>query len=199
MPFVTEEVWQRLGTGESIVIAEWPASEAFAEHEAVPAEEAESFAFVQSLVVALRRFRAEHRIPPKTPLTVRIVEREPVRELVLPSLRIMLERLAGVGDWTIVDADDGARDAARLLVDGQTVLVPVGDLFDVEAELARLRKALDGVTRDEGRSRGRLGNDAFTANAPPEVVDKERARLAKLEDERSALREQIAQLESAGG
>jgi valyl-tRNA synthetase len=199
MPFVTEEVWQRLGIGESIVVAEWPAPDAFVDHETVPAEEAESFAFVQSLVVALRRFRAEHRIPPKTPLEVRIVQREPARELVLPALSVVLERLAGVRRWSIVDTDDGARDAARLLVAGETVLVPIGDLFDVDAELGRLRKALDAAARDEERSRGRLANEAFAANAPPEIVDKERARLARLEDERALLLEQIAQLENAGG
>jgi valyl-tRNA synthetase len=199
MPFVTEEVWQRLGIGESVVIAEWPAADTFVDHEVVPSDEAESFSFVQSLVVALRRFRAEHRIPPKTSLDIRIVRREGVRELVLPSLSIVLERLAGVHRWSVVDAEDGARRAARLLVDGETVLVPVGDLFDVRAELARLRKALNEVAGDEDRSRARLANAAFTANAPPEIVEKERARLTRLEDERVALGEQIAQLETAGG
>jgi valyl-tRNA synthetase len=109
-----------------------------------------------------------------------------------------VRRLAGASSVTFVPPDADAGGAARLLVDGETVLVPVGDLFDVGSELDRLRTALEGLSKDEATSRQRLANDAFTAKAPAEVVEKERARLAKIEDEAAALREQIAQLEGAG-
>jgi valyl-tRNA synthetase len=198
MPFVTEEVWQRLAIGESIVIAAWPSPDAEADLEALGAREVETFPFVQELVSAVRRFRSEHRIPQKAPLEIRIVERgRDLRSLVEP-FAADVQRLAGVTSVSFVGPDAEARGAARLLVDGETVLVPIGDLFDVEAEVARLRSALANLEQDEARSRGRLANEAFTTNAPPDVVEKERARLAKIEDEAAALREQIAQLESAG-
>jgi valyl-tRNA synthetase len=198
MPFVTEEVWQRLAIGESIVIAAWPSPDAGADLETLGAREVEAFPFVQELVSAVRRFRTEHRIPPKAPLELRIVERgRDLRSLVEP-FAADVRRLAGASSVSFVGPDAEASGAARLLVDGETVLVPIGDLFDVEAEVARLRSALVNLEQDEARSRGRLANDAFTTNAPPDVVEKERARLAKIEDEVAALREQIAQLENVG-
>jgi valyl-tRNA synthetase len=198
MPFVTEEVWQRLGVGESIVVAAWPTVDEDAALERDGERDVEAFAFVQELVSGVRRFRAEHRIPPKAPLDLRVVQRgRDVRALVEPFAGDV-RRLAGASSVTFVPPDADAGGAARLLVDGETVLVPVGDLFDVGSELDRLRTALEGLSKDEATSRQRLANDAFTAKAPAEVVEKERARLAKIEDEAAALREQIAQLEGAG-
>ncbi len=198
MPFVTEEVWQRLRVGESIVIADWPDPQEHEEHATLGAAEVESFPFVQALVTAIRRFRTEHGIAPKAPIDVLLVERgRDLRSIVEP-FAADVRRLSGVSSLAFAGPDADVAGMARLHVDGETVLVPVGDLFDVDAELARLRTALASLEADEERSRQRLANEAFTTNAPAEVVEKERARLRRIQDERSSILEQIEQLRDIG-
>jgi valyl-tRNA synthetase len=197
MPFVTEEIWQRFGVGESIVIAPWPdPAELEGAAEGFERETAEAFAYVQELVSALRRFRSDHRIAPRAELEVRIVERDgELRRLVEP-FEVELRRLAGVSAVGFVDAATDAAGSARLLVAGRPVLVPVGGLFDVDAERARLGEALARTEADAERVRAKLANPAFTAKAPAEVVEKERGKLERLEGEIAALRELLDQLSS---
>ena len=76
MPFVTEEIWQRFGVGETIVRAAWPEATEFADHEALGADAEAVWPFVEELVTTVRRFRSEHAIPPKTRIELRLVERD---------------------------------------------------------------------------------------------------------------------------
>ncbi len=196
MPFVSEEVWQRFGVGESVVVAPWP--EEHPEHvRAFTDADGEAFDLARDVISAVRRFRSDHGVPPRGELALRVVERSrPLRPLLEP-FRAELRRLAGVAAVTFVDAGADTSGCARLLVGGEHVLVPVGGLFDVARELTRLRTRLAGVEEDAERSRRKLGNEGFRTKAPPEVVAAEEARLARLEAEATDLREQVAQLEAA--
>jgi valyl-tRNA synthetase len=200
MPFVTEEIWQRLGVGESIVIAPWPdVAELEGLAEGFARETAEAFAYVQELVSALRRFRADHRIAPRAELEVRVVEAGgELRGLVEP-FEAEVRRLAGVSSIAFVDPAADAAGSARLLVAGRPVLVPVGDLFDVRAERERLGEVLARTEADAERVRAKLASPGFAAKAPAEVVEKERGKLERLEREIAALREQLEQLAESSG
>jgi valyl-tRNA synthetase len=80
------------------------------------------------------------------------------------------------------------------VVDGADVMIPLAGLLDVETECARIRKRLDGIGADAERAAGKLGNEAFVSKAPAEVVEKERSKLAALEEERAVLEAQLAEL-----
>ncbi len=195
MPFVTEEIWQRFGVGPSISVAPWPDADEHPEHETGPGAEAESlFPFFEELVTAVRRFRNDHSIPPKTLVDIRVVERRPqVRPAVL-AFEPEIRRLAGVGTIAFVPEGDETTGCVRLLVRGEQVLIPVGDLFDVEAELTRLRRRLAEAEADRDRARDKLANGAFRSKAPAEVVAAEESKLQRAEREATSLGEQIAEL-----
>jgi valyl-tRNA synthetase len=80
------------------------------------------------------------------------------------------------------------------LVQGETVLVPVGDLIDLDAERARLTKRL--VDADAGRTRSetKLANPGFRDKAPEDVVLAEKLKVERFEREAESLREQLAEL-----
>ncbi|HEX7463640.1 MAG TPA: valine--tRNA ligase [Actinomycetota bacterium] len=200
MPFVTEEIWQRLQVGESIVIAAWPDAGELEGSAARFVQETERpFLYVQELVTEVRRFRSDHGVPPKAMIELRVVERTAGHRDLLGPFESELRRLAGLSSVSFVAGDFAGRGHARLLVQGDPVLIPVGDLFELRAETARLRSALEAARADAARSGAKLGNESFLAKAPFEVVLKERQKLERLEHEAASLREQLEQLEAGAG
>jgi valyl-tRNA synthetase len=189
MPFVTEEVWQRFGVGESIVIEPWP--EPHPEHRDQGAEV--SFRFVEELVTEVRRFRKAHGLPDGGAIpAVQMVSPSASQAAVLEALQPEIERLANVRSFN-QGVEEGA-GGARLVVQGTTVLIPLADLLDPYAERARLSRRLAAVEADVARSEGKLASDGFLAKAPAEVVDHERERLAALKEEAATLGTQLGEL-----
>jgi valyl-tRNA synthetase len=192
MPFVTEEIWQRFGIGETIVRAAWPETTGFAEHEALGADAEAVWPFVEELVTTVRRFRSEHRIPPKTLVELRIVERDG-GEARVGGFESEVLRLAGASGISSVAAGDAA-GSPRLVVLGETVLLPVGDLIDLDAERDRLRTRLAAAEDERTRAEAKLANPGFRDKAPEDVVLAEKRKVERFEREAESLQEQLAEL-----
>jgi valyl-tRNA synthetase len=192
MPFVTEEIWQRFGIGETIVKAPWPEADAFGGHEELGADAEGAWPFVEELVTTVRRFRSEHRIPSKTRIELRLVPGEPGPSR-FAGFEHEVVKLAGLSSIEVASAADSA-GSARLVVQGETVLLPVGELIDLDAERARLRKRLDAAEDERGRAEEKLANPGFRDKAPEDVVLAEKEKVERFEREAAALREQLAEL-----
>lgn len=189
MPFVTEEIWQRFGIGDSIVISEWP--EPHSEHRDEQVEE--GFSFVEEVVVAVRSFRSGHGLGPATPLDVRVRATYEQRE-VLAALDGEIRRVGRIGSLQTLDGPADTSGNARLMVRGTEILIPLTGVLDTAAECARMRGRLEAIAADAERAARKLDNPGFTAKAPPEVVEKQREKLASLEQEREVLESQLAEL-----
>jgi valyl-tRNA synthetase len=189
MPFVTEEIWQRLGTGTSISVAPWPESQPeHADPDAVTV-----FSCFQEVVTAVRQFRARHQIAPSLRFPVRIALPEDLSSRVAP-LGQRVARLAGLGDVTFVGPREGklAGESTATLSAGAVYLPP--GLFDVEAERARLSKQRDGLDVDLARIRGKLANAGFVEKAPPEIVEGEREKAARIVQQLADIDVQLGEL-----
>jgi valyl-tRNA synthetase len=184
MPFVTEEIWQALPhDGELLATAGWPrAKSAWFDTEAE-----RQVAFLQELVVAVRNLRVENGLPAgrQVPVTVRgsaeqldLVER----------LAGQIRPLARIESLTL--ARDGSRPAvaASAVVMGAEVFVPLEGLVDLEEERARLAREAGKLLGDLESTKKKLRNQDFLNKARPEIVEKERARLAALEETLEKLR-----------
>jgi valyl-tRNA synthetase len=189
MPFLTEEVWQRFDAGDSIVVSDWP--EPHPEHRDDDAERHLSFA--ESLVVAIRSFRSGHGLGPGARLEAR-VRADEAQRVTLRELDEEIRRLARLDRLVTADAAGDAGGQARLVVDGADVLIPLAGVLDTTAECARIRKRLDGIGEKAERSARKLDNEGFVSKAAPDVVAKERGKLAALEEERAVLEAQLAEL-----
>jgi valyl-tRNA synthetase len=80
-----------------------------------------------------------------------------------------------------------------------SILVPMAGLIDVSAELARLRKKRDRLDVDLKRSEGKLSNDKFVANAPDDVVTRERQRVEDVRGAIAKIEQQMATMASLAG
>ena len=198
MPFISDEIWQRVGplagrTGPSVMLQPYPRPEEF------PADpDAESqVAALRAVVLGIRQIRGELDVPPSrsTPVYVRS-ERAGDGEAVA-ALAATMARIANLDAVQMVDSEKDLPPCAIAIVDGRTVLAPFARLVDdASSELARLEKRRAKASQDLGKCVAKLGNDSFVANAPPEVVAKERERVADLERQLQQLGEQMRRLEA---
>jgi valyl-tRNA synthetase len=162
-PFVTEALWTALTGGESLVVSDWPHADT---ERADPAAEA-AIAAVQSVVTEVRRFRSDQGVKP--------AQRVPARlsggDVDVAAVRSLL-RLDEPGEGFAPTAPP-LRTAAGVLVE-----LDLSAAIDVAAERARLMKDLSNAQKEHEINTAKLGNEAFTAKAPPAVVAKVRDRLA---------------------
>ncbi|MFJ6796665.1 valine--tRNA ligase [Streptomyces sp. NPDC091268] len=183
VPFVTETLWTTLTGGESLVVADWPKDSGLRD----AAAEAEIGA-VQSLVREVRRFRKEQGLDDKQKVPARLDLSGTALAAHEPAIRQVL-RLQPEGEEFSA--------TATLPVGGATVALDLSGTIDVEAERKRLSKDLAAAEKEKQQAEAKLGNEAFIAKAPDNVVDKIKGRLAKAEADLERLRSQLDTLPPA--
>ena len=197
MPFITEEIWQRLAPlagieGKTIMLQPWPVA-----NEARIDEAAESdIEWLKTLMLGTRNIRAEMNIGPGKPLAVFVKNASAEDQRRLSENDALLKKLAKLESITVLAADAEAPLSATALVGDMEVLVPMAGLIDKGAELARLDKEIARLQGEVQRVGGKLSNAAFVDKAPAEVIEKERAKLAEAEQALGKLAEQHARISS---
>jgi len=197
MPFITEEIWQRIApmagkSGATIMLQPFPASAT----DAIDAQAEGDIEWLKELMLALRNIRAEMNIGPGTPIPLYLgnSSAEDLRRLEVNS--VTLNKLAKLESVTLLTADQQAPMSATALVGEMQVLVPMAGLIDTKAELARLDKEMQRLNGEIKRVSGKLANQGFVAKAPADVIEKERAKQADFEQALSRLTEQHTRIAS---
>ncbi len=194
MPFITEEIWQRLKTplkieGETIMLQAFP-------HAGDIDEQAEDdIGWLQKVLQGVRTIRAELNVAPGKILDVAFQagsasDRERQRQFA--TLLSGVGRI-GASQWLEEDADTSEYSVA--MVADLKVLVSLKGLVDLQDELARLGKLLEREVADLKRSEGKLGNSRFVDNAPRAVVEQEQQRLVAHKTKVGGFKAQIEKLE----
>jgi valyl-tRNA synthetase len=196
MPFVTEEIWQRVAplageTGDTIMLAPYPQAAAFpADDDAVPQIEA-----LQAIVLGIRQIRGELDVPHARVTPAWVLSERANDADALASLAPLIARLGNLESVELVRTEAELPPSAIAIVDGRAVLAPFSRLVDdLSAGAARLEKRRTRALADRDRSRARLENAGFVANAPAEVVAVERERLAEFERHAEQLDQQLRRL-----
>lgn len=199
MPFITEEIWQRIGpmagkTGKTIML------EAFPEvNEALIDDDAEqSVEWLKQVIVGIRTIRGEMNISPSKPITAIFHKGSPQDQQRLNDNQQFIMNLAKLSQLDYVDTDQDLPLAATALVGEMEILIPMKGLIDIEAEISRLQKELEKITKELERSTQKLANENFIARAPAEVVKKEHDQVAELNYTQKQLIEKIEQLSAIG-
>ena len=195
MPFVTEEIWQHLKKAagdkkwpEALIIAPWPAA-----GDTDAAAEAD-MAQLMEAIRAIRNARAEHDVKPETRLAAMIISEG--KAGVFETHRAEIAQLARLDADAlhIAPALKAIPDKAFSLVQAAaTIYLPLAQLVDLQAERTRLDRELADTQAHIARSESLLSGD-FARKAPAPVVQKERDKLAALQEKRAKLAEQIKAL-----
>ncbi len=189
MPFITEEIWQSLPhSGEAIMVSQWPV---YTEELSFKAEE-EEFEKVMEVIRAIRNRRSEMNVPPSRKAKVYIVT---AFEESFASGIPYVCKLASASEVIVSKTEvEGTEDAVRIVTDSATVYMPMNELVDFEAELARLNKEMEAALKDKNFYESKLNNEGFVAKAPQAVVEKQRDLLAKTLDRIALLEDSIAKI-----
>jgi len=182
IPFVTEELWSELGDGSMLATSTWPAPPSVARPAGIDE--------LQSIVAAVRRFRSEHQLGPRRPLSLLVDDPDGVAG---EWWRRQLAALARV-DAAYQGAPAELAGHTRMTAGNLQAFVPLGGVIDVAAERPRLEKAITELERLEARSRGKLESPSFREKAPADVVAKEESKLAEFDAKLERLRTQLAEL-----
>ncbi|RUW03809.1 valine--tRNA ligase, partial [Mesorhizobium sp. M1A.F.Ca.IN.020.03.1.1] len=195
MPFMTEELWaQTAGEGKErtslLCHAAWPAPD-FEDDEA-----AADINWLVELVSGIRSVRSEMNVPPAAIAPLVVIGANAITQERLDRHAQAIKRLARVGDIALVDAPP--KGSAQIVLNEATVCLPLGSLIDLQAEATRLQKELAKVTEEIARLHKKLSNEKFVANAPQEVVEAEREKLAEYREAQEKLSVALTRVRDAG-
>jgi valyl-tRNA synthetase len=185
MPFVTEELWHSMGERPyDLIVAKWPSPEAQRDPNA-----ARDIGGLVEVIDQVRAMRAELNVPWSASLLPHVVGGDELMLERLAGNAATLSRMAKLGP--AISADNVPDGSAQIVVNDVTIAFPLEGAIDLNAERARLSKAVAAAEKDRDSLAARLGNPAFAERAKPEAVEKARAdhdtRAAEAERLRAAL------------
>lgn len=198
MPYLTEQIWQTVApllgrkNTDSIVVADYPQTDTAQISEQVEAD----MEWLQELIASVRNIRGEMKLGNAVRLPVLLQNISADEDARLSRIKNQFKALAKVESLEIVKEGDEVPLSSSSMVGQLRVLVPMKGLIDPTAELARLGKSYDKLKgQAEGIAR-KLGNEGFVSKAPAEVVDAEKAKLAELEGQLTAMTAQMEELKA---
>jgi valyl-tRNA synthetase len=173
VPFITETIWQRLpnhAPGAFVAQAAWPVARTTRGGD-------EDFERLRELVLGIRQIRGEYNVPPGQMIPAVLVGATDLAP-VLERDGAIVARLART-ELVLADTAPAGAAAHVVLRGGGEVVLPLGGLVDVAREKARVADELANLQKQLMSLEGRLANPAFTAKAPPALVDAERAKAGE--------------------
>ncbi len=192
MPFVTEELWAETGkvgpARETLLVhASWPDLEGLAN----PAADAE-MEWLIALISGIRSVRAEMNVPAGAKIPLVIVTAGEETRTRTATHQPAIERLARIEGISFADAVPA--NSAQLVLGEAIHALPLGDVIDLEAEMARLRKEVGKLDGEIGKIDKKLGNPQFVAKAPEEVIEEQKQRKSDAVSRRARLKEALSNL-----
>ena len=195
MPFITEEIWQTVAplagkSGATIMLQPYPV----ADEKGVDSAANADIEWLKGVLVGVRNIRGEMNIPPGKALTLMLANGNEHDKSRLDANTQFLKKLAKLDDIIWLAAGEEAPVAATALVGELEILVPMADLIDKDAELARLGREVEKLEKDVARIQGKLGNASFVDKAPAAVVEKEREKMQAQQQALDKLQEQAQRI-----
>ncbi len=195
MPFITEEVWQRVAPlsgniGASIALSRYPTADPGKIDPTAIAE----LDWVREFILGVRRIRAQMDISPGKALPVLLQDGDAADQDRFDRNEPYLRSLARLASVTWLKPEDKAPDSATAMVGELRILIPLAGLIDKDAETKRLEKAIGKADADLRKGEAKLSNSGFVERAPTQIVERERERVAELRTLISGLQQQLEQI-----
>ncbi|MCC3304973.1 valine--tRNA ligase [Sneathiella sp. HT1-7] len=190
MPFVTEELWGSVAAERSsdLIVADWPVYPA----DAVNASASEEMDWVQELITGIRGVRSEMNVPAGAKIPLIFNDGSADDKARLEKHWNIIARMARLESYE-TDAEV-PKGALQFVHKGATVILPLAGAMDLDAEKARLQKEIGKLSGYMTGLNKKLGNEKFVANAPADVVEGEKAKLADAETQLAKLNDAAARL-----
>jgi valyl-tRNA synthetase len=211
MPFITEEIWQRVRPvaepliaagqvrgariqSDSVMATAYPAATDYARETDAETQ----VASIKEYILKVRQIRGEMNIAPSRKIPLLLRDADAQAQLLMSHHLHYLQRLAGLDEVKVLATGEAEPESASAMVGNTTLLVPMAGLIDAAAEIDRLTKVIKKNESDIGKLRGKLGNESFIKNAKPELVEADRVKLAELEAQNEGMARQLERVRRLG-
>jgi len=187
MPFITEEIWQLVSPrekGESLMVSAMPAPEDFNE------KRISQFEDLKEVVTGIRNIRKDKNIPPRELL--KLMVRSSHNSNYYSELEPVVIKLANLSEVEMISEEPP--DAISFIVKNVEYFVPVGHMVNAEEEIAKLEEELAYTAGFLKSVQKKMSNERFVQNAPEQVVEKERQKMADAEVKMGVMEAQIKKL-----
>ena len=195
MPHITERVWQLIPKEtevKALIIAEFPT---FKEELEFP-KEAQEMELVFETITSLRNVRQSFNISPSVKCDIEI-RAEKSEKPVFEAIESYIKRLARVENISYADMNAVVPPkSATAVVSASKIILPLADLIDLDAEVARQQKKLDKLTAEKKSMLGRINNPKFVANAPKDLIEQTKTRISEIEIQEKTIEDLISSLKS---
>ena len=186
MPFITEEIWQKLQTGEeTIMLSDFPKEE----KEIINIDAEKEFDYLKEIISAIRNIRGEANVSPSKKIEVIFKTADENARNILQNNAKILDKLANVEKYEFnveIPKLVGFR-----LVDTTEIYVPLAELIDLDKEIEKLEKSIEKTQVELDKVLKKLSNENFVAKAKPEAVEKERRIKEELENKIAKFKESM--------
>ncbi len=207
MPHITERVWQLIpdlpckgrgtaaaveGFFPAIIVAQFPV---YDEKLSFP-QEAKEMELVFETIKSLRNVRQSFNISTSLKIDIEIRAAEDEKPI-FKAIESYIKKLAKVENITYADSNAPVpQKTATAVVSASKIVLSLENLIDFNEEIKRQQKKLDKLTGEKKSLQGRINNPKFVANAPSELIQQTKERIAEIEIQESAINELIASLKS---
>mgnify|MGYP001426496017 FL=1 len=190
MPFITEELWQRISpilnkNGKTIMLETYPSKDEFEKNKDID----EQIDWVKSFIMGIRRIRSERDISPGKKLTVLVKDGTKNESEWLNNNKAFIQTLGKLEE--IQTTENEISDAAMALAGEMTLLVPLADLINPEEEYSRINTIMGNLKKEKMQLTTKLENKDFVDRAPKDVVEGTKTRLADTLSDIETYQEQL--------
>ncbi len=192
MPFITEEIFDTIQSKEeSIMISDWPV---YKEEYHFPVQE-KSIEIMKEAVRGIRNVRTQMNVAPSKKASVYVVSEQEELLQIFEEGKLFFASLASASEVILQKNREGiADDAVSVVIPNATLYIPLSDLVDIQAEIARLEKEEKRLAGELQRSKGMLSNERFLSKAPQSKIDEEKEKQQKYEQLMAGVKERLSQL-----
>jgi valyl-tRNA synthetase len=187
MPFITEELWHRMGYGVegSLIRSPWPEAMQVAD----AAEARAELDWVVRLISEMRTVRSEMNVAPSITVPLLMAGARPESLARAERWSDAIHRMGRASEIRALSGDP-PKGVVQAVLDETTLMLPLADVIDFAAERARLAKERTRIEGEVQKVEAKLGSETFVSRAPVEIVEENRERLA-------AWQAEIARLDAA--
>ena len=186
IPFVTEAIWRQFDENTLLMVQSWPNAGN------VKYEDGKRFDGIIEAVSAIRNLRSENNIEPVKKINALVISKE--ASGVINENKDIIIALARLENLEIISDGVKPEKSVMAVVPGVEIYLPLSGMIDIDKEVERLQKEITQTEKYIATQTSKLANEQFIANAPNEIVEAEKTKLAEAETKAAKLNEQLTNL-----
>ncbi|HIP37982.1 MAG TPA: valine--tRNA ligase [Desulfocapsa sulfexigens] len=193
-PFVTEEIWSVLpGERPMLVTSEYPVAADWQDEKVESQVE-----LLMGVITGIRNIRAEADVHPSAKIEAFVLCADSEKRELIQSFSVSISAMTRLESLSVAAEGDKPDDAGTYIYQDIEMYVPLKGLVDVEKEREKLERERNKIEKSLKQINGKLGNEKFLANAPAEIVEKEKGKQAELEAKLAKIAEAEKRLAEIG-